>query len=329
VRRDRGGRGRTRGRRRRGGYGYREEARDDFANLADRKVDELSRLFTGAVRASLESLRVAAESTSYFVQDTLERSIPEPDEDPVDVAQRLPMDKTEGIVRGLDRSFDIPGRAIERFRAVYTEEEGGRRSRRLGRRRRSHRGSRGVRGSAPRGEDYERWSRDELYDRAAELGIDDFRDMSRDELADELRREQPRYEDWSDSELYIRAGDVGIQGRADLSRDRLIAELRRRESHARPTRPEIEERTIQSGDEYDRLSRSEIEQRAEDIGVEDPASHSREELVEAIRNHRPPLEDMSKADLMALARKHDVQGRSTMTREQLIEAIRKSEQDDS
>lgn len=330
---DRRRRRRTRdgyGRRRRGrgrgrGYGVDfEDVRDDFADVADRKLDELARIVTGVFRATLEGFRAVAEGTSEFAEDTIERSIPERDEDPVDVLTRLPGHKSSGVARGFDRTLDAPSRIAERYRRAWTEEEGGRRRRRIsgrtrGRRETGVRRRRGVGG----GEDYERWSLQELYDRAAELGIDDFRDMSRDELIDELREEQPRYDDWSESDLYLRAADLNIEGRADMSRDELIAELRHRESRGRPARTELEERRVDR--EPERLSRTELERRAEKVGVEDPGSRTDAQLAEAVSAGRPPLEDMTKEELTERARELDIEGRSTMTREELIQAIRRHE----
>src|SRR3954453_3609759 len=85
--------------RRRRAYRDFEARREDFADLGERKVDEISRLFTGAVRASLEGLRVAAESTTYFAGDVLERNVPDRDETSFDVARRLPLDLSSGIIR--------------------------------------------------------------------------------------------------------------------------------------------------------------------------------------------------------------------------------------
>jgi hypothetical protein len=316
--------GGRRGGRRRSRFGDYEDVRDEAQNFTDRKIDEVSRLLTGAVRAGLEGLRVAAESTSYFVEDSLERSIPDSDEDAIDVAQRLPADVGHGKVRALGRGLDAPSRAIERFSRVYTEEEGGRRRRRRTRTRTRTSASRGGR-RVPPGEDYDQWSRHDLYDRAAELGIDDYGQLSRDELIDEIREEQPRYEEWTTAQLYLRAGEVGIAGREDMDRDELIDALRERESRARPARTQIERKGTDERNEYERLTTPELVQRAEDLGIADAASKSRDELIDHLRNYRPELEDMSKEDLLARARELDIPGRSTMNREELIAAIRERE----
>ena len=36
----------------------------------------------------------------------------------------------------------------------------------------------------------------------------------------------PRYEDWSKDDLYARAGEIGIEGRSKMSKDQLIDALR-------------------------------------------------------------------------------------------------------
>jgi hypothetical protein len=38
--------------------------------------------------------------------------------------------------------------------------------------------------------------------------------------------ESPRYEDWSKEDLYGRAQEIGIEGRSDMSKDQLIEALR-------------------------------------------------------------------------------------------------------
>ncbi len=40
--------------------------------------------------------------------------------------------------------------------------------------------------------------------------------------------EQPPYEEWTKDELYERAQEVGIDGRSDMTKDELIASLRDR-----------------------------------------------------------------------------------------------------
>ncbi|HEX8122679.1 MAG TPA: hypothetical protein VF549_15580 [Solirubrobacteraceae bacterium] len=320
----------------RGGRGTRrvrrdfDETREDVQDLGDRKIDEVARLFTGAIRASLEGLRVAAESTSYFVEDTLERNIPDRGEDSVDVARRLPADLSRGFVRSLDRGLDLPGRAAERFERTFTREEGGERRRRIGRGDRWG-STRSRRRRASLSEDYERWTTDELYDRAAEVGIDDFMDMTRDEIIDALRSEQPRYEDWSNADLYLRAGEAGVAGRAEMSREQLIEELRRRDRRTRPARPPLEREDRYGGggaegeSDLDRLSKAELEERAADLGIEDPEGKARDELVVAIRHHEVELDDLSTPELRARARSLGIEEREKKDRKQLVTAIRNRE----
>ncbi|HEX8055008.1 MAG TPA: hypothetical protein VF517_18645 [Thermoleophilaceae bacterium] len=326
-----------RGRRQSSGrWGEYEDTREDFADFTDRKVDEISRLVTGSFRAGLEALRVAAESTDYFVDDVLERNLPNADEDSTDVARRLPRDLGRGFSRSLERGLDIPGRASERFNRTYTYEEGGqpwhsRRGRRGGRGRRG-RGRRDeyTRRRAPSGEDYERWSQRELYDEAAERGID-WSDLTREELVEELRKDERGYEDWPTPELYRRARDLEIRDRADMDRDELIDAIRRREERANPARSPLERRRGGSGDgesteeDYDKWSRSELEERAAACGIENASEKSREELVEAVKRHEPPPEDQSRTELYQRARELDIEGRSQMSREELVEAIKSHE----
>jgi hypothetical protein len=314
-----------RGRGRRVGRAY-DEAREDYVNLGERKIDEFARLFSGTVRASLEGLRVAAESASYFVDDVLERSIPDRDEAPTDVVRRLPSDLRSGFSRKIDRSLDAPGRKVERFQRSYTVDEGGRPRRR---RRGAGRGPGGRR--EPATEDVRRWSRQELYDRAADLAIEDFHAMDREQLAEAIEAQQRRYEDWTTAELYRRARDLDIDDREDMDRAELISELRRRERRAAPARPQVErvrrqQEDEEQGDELERMSRSDLAERAQALGI-DPGSRSAAQLRTAIRNHKPTLEDMSREELYELARRYDISNRSQMNREELVEAVRKHEEE--
>ena len=147
--------------------------------------------------------------------------------------------------------LDIPGRAVERLERSYTIEEGGIPRRWRDRETRGRR--RGPR-RAPPGEDYEYWTLDELYDRAAELRIEGFREMSREEVFDAIR-DRTSYEEWSDAELHLRAADLGIEARATMRRDELTDEVRRRESRAQPARPPIQEEQTKKEDDLERLSR--------------------------------------------------------------------------
>jgi hypothetical protein len=106
------------------------DTRDDLADVGERKLDEIARIFTGAIRASLEALRVTTDSTRRFADEALERTIPDPDEDPTDVVQRVPRDVTRSWARHLEDKLDAPGRAAERFERAWTRDEGGRRRRR-------------------------------------------------------------------------------------------------------------------------------------------------------------------------------------------------------
>lgn len=273
---------RRRGPRPRSRRAYRdyEESREEFRGIGGRKADEVARLFTGMVRASLEGLRVAGESTSYFVEDALERNIPERDEDPTELKRRLPRDLTRSATRSFDHALDIPGRAVERFERAYTIEEGG-----IPRRWRSRRrpaGRRAVRRRVPPGEDYERWSMDELYDRAAELEVEGFREMDRDEVIDAIR-DRTGYEEWSDAELHLRAAEMDIDGRAHMSRDELIEEIRSRGERAQPARPPVEEQTTEREPNLERLTKPKLQERASQLGVENTDAMTREELMTAIR----------------------------------------------
>ena len=47
-----------------------------------------------------------------------------------------------------------------------------------------------------------------------------------DQLAVQAGGKSPPYEDWTKEELYDRAQEIGIEGRSDMTKDQLIEALR-------------------------------------------------------------------------------------------------------
>ena len=173
-------------RRRRRSQRYDDTRAGDWADLTDRKVDQLSRFFSGTIRATLEGFRVAADSATFFVEDVLERNIPERDESPTDIKRRLPTDLTRGAVRSFDRALEIPSRAVETFSRTFDEgETGGRRTRR--RTRTTGYERRGRTTTFERDVDYEDMTKAELYERASERNIEGRSEMTKDDLIGAIR----------------------------------------------------------------------------------------------------------------------------------------------
>lgn len=156
----------------------------DFRDVGGRKVDELSRVFRGFVRAGLEGFRVGADATSTAVDEVLTWNTPERDESPTEAARHLPADVTRGFIRAVDDALDIPSRSAETFSRTFTDpEERGRVRTRRSRRspRRTEEASR---------ERYEDWATSELYDRAVDLGIEGRETMNREELISAIRDQE-------------------------------------------------------------------------------------------------------------------------------------------
>jgi hypothetical protein len=206
---------------------YDDTRAGDWADLTDRKVDQLSRFFSGTIRATVEGIRVAADSATYFVEDVLERNIPERDESPTGMKRRMPTDLTRDAMRSFDRALEIPSRAAETFSRTFYEGETGRR-----RRRRASTTAHERRGrtTVERDVDYEDMTKAELYEHASELNIEGRSEMTKDELAEAVRREQRPYEEWSKAELYDRASELNIEGRSEMTKDELIAAIRAAEA---------------------------------------------------------------------------------------------------
>jgi hypothetical protein len=214
-------------RRRRRSQRYEGTRAGDWTDLSDRKMDQLSRFFSGTIRATLEGIRVAADSATYFVEDVLERNIPEPDESPVDMMRRMPTDLSRGAMRSFDLALEIPSRAADTFsRTFYGSETGRGRRRRAGTTGYARRG----RTTAERDVDYENMTKAELYERASDLNVEGRSEMTKDELAEALRREERPYEEWSKAELYERASELNIEGRSEMTKDDLITAIRAAEA---------------------------------------------------------------------------------------------------
>jgi hypothetical protein len=213
-------------RRRRQGQRSGDPRVGDWSDLTDRKVDELSRFFSGTIRAALEGIRVAADSASYFVEDVLERNVPERDESPSEVKRRLPTDLTRGVARSLDRAMDIPSRSINRFSRTYeTAEQPGRQRRRTARSTRPTE-ERSRQQAVEQRDDYENWTKAELYGHATELEIEGRSEMTKEELIRAIQTAERPLEAWSKTELYERATELEIEGRSQMTREELIEAIR-------------------------------------------------------------------------------------------------------
>ncbi|HXW82473.1 MAG TPA: hypothetical protein VEJ84_23445, partial [Acidimicrobiales bacterium] len=141
----------------------------DYANLFERKLDELATLFRGMFRAGLDGFRVISDSASEFYDDVLEADTPEADDTPRDTLRRVPQEFFSGLSRALDRDLDAPRRAVNQFNHTYQHEP----------KRRSVR-----RSSAD--EAYADWATSDLRREATAQGISDADDLTRNQLLSRL-----------------------------------------------------------------------------------------------------------------------------------------------
>jgi hypothetical protein len=141
---------------------------DDYNDLWDNKIDEMSTLVRGVFRAGIEAFRTVTDSASRFSEEVLEDNEVEPGDEPRDTFRRLPGDMVSASIRAMDRSLSAPRRAVDQFDETYRSEP----RRREVRRRRD--------------DDYSDWSTSSLRREARDLDIDDYWDLSREELLAEL-----------------------------------------------------------------------------------------------------------------------------------------------
>lgn len=106
----------------------RAEGRDRveaMREIAERVDGERRRFFRAMVHSQLEQVRLAANLMSSFA-DRIERE--NPADDP-NVERDLPKDLLDGWLETVDRSLDIPEKAIETFEETYKQAPRTRRER--------------------------------------------------------------------------------------------------------------------------------------------------------------------------------------------------------
>jgi Ca2+-binding EF-hand superfamily protein len=122
---------------------------------------------------------------------------------------------------------------------------------------RSRRGGERGRDGSAQAEDVEDLTKDELLDRAREVGVEGRSSMTKEELAEAIRAAA----DPSKEELLERAREMGIEGRSSMTKEELREAL------------EVEET----------ISREELLDRAREADIPGRSQMSKEELREALR----------------------------------------------
>jgi hypothetical protein len=96
----------------------------DVSDTASRKSELATRAIRGATLASLDAVRLFADSISGLVDGALDRNRPRDRDDTVnELSRRLPSDFSASLVDAVDELIDIPARAASRFAETYSEAE--------------------------------------------------------------------------------------------------------------------------------------------------------------------------------------------------------------
>jgi hypothetical protein len=205
------------------------------------------------------------------------------------------------------------------------------------------------------GKDYEPLTREQLDELARDRDLAGRSEMSRDELAAALRRDdethelrrQPAhepphsdttsYDQLTHDDLLELAQERDLQGRSQMSKGELVTALRhddrthalRRDGSRTPRMRE-----------YEHLTREQLEDLARDRDLAGRSGMTKAELVSALARddqtrslrrqspHEPPhgsttdYEQLTHDELLELAQQRDLEGRSRMDKEGLAEALR-------
>lgn len=93
----------------------RREARDTVRDVAEQTTDQTRQIFRGLVDAQLEQLRLSADLVSSFADDVQRRNRPEDSRSERD----LPRDMLDSVLDTIDRSLEIPEKAVDTFHDSY------------------------------------------------------------------------------------------------------------------------------------------------------------------------------------------------------------------
>jgi len=102
----------------------REETRrtvDSMRDVSQSKVDAVSRTVRGISLASIEGLRLFADSLSAFGDTVISRNTGNGNTSTRELGRRLPGDIAEGVAEFCDRIVDIPAQAAERYSKAHRE----------------------------------------------------------------------------------------------------------------------------------------------------------------------------------------------------------------
>ncbi len=106
-----------------GGGRRQEQGRvgDSLSDASRQKIDIVSRMFRGLTIASIEGMRLFAESATAFADGVVSRNKATESTSPRDLVTRLPADVASGIADAVDRLADIPAKTAERYAEAFRE----------------------------------------------------------------------------------------------------------------------------------------------------------------------------------------------------------------
>ena len=98
-------------------------ASDSWADATRSKRDGASRMARAMTLASIEGLRLFADSLSAFADGVVSRNDAREHKSARDLATRLPGDVMGGFADAVDRFVEIPAKTAEKYSSAYREGE--------------------------------------------------------------------------------------------------------------------------------------------------------------------------------------------------------------
>jgi hypothetical protein len=94
---------------------------DSLSDTSRNKLDLGGRAVRGVTLASLEGVRLIADTVSTFADGVISRNHPRGDETLSESVTRIPGDMIESASEAFDKLVDIPSRTADKYSEVYRE----------------------------------------------------------------------------------------------------------------------------------------------------------------------------------------------------------------
>lgn len=101
----------------------RREAADAFSDVSRQKIDTVNRIVRGFTLASVEGVRLFADSVATFADTVSSRNTAKENASVRDLSTRLPGDIAAGFADAVEHFADAPARMADRYSQAHKEGE--------------------------------------------------------------------------------------------------------------------------------------------------------------------------------------------------------------